>query len=98
MEILNENQKKSLELLAGVQEIIETQGSRNGIEFNFKNSLKANFCKLVEYQDKYIIQLRKITENGDKLVFESVIKEGEFSEVFQKQTGISIDYYQSLYK
>ncbi len=96
MKILNEKTKNALELLAGVTEITETQGSRKGIEFNFKNSLKANFVKIVEYQDKYIIQFRKIDtdpftgKSRDKLVFESIVKEQEIQDVFEKQTGIYI--------
>ena len=89
----------SLKTLAGVTEINETFGNRKGIEFNFNNSLKSNYCKLVEYnvnnQEMFIIQLRKqgTDYNGneyDKLVFESVIKEQEFKDIFEKQTGIYI--------
>ena len=102
--ILSENTKKSLEKLAGVEDFNTTGGiyGRVGIEFDFKNSQKANFAKIVEYQDRYIIQLRKrgkdplTNEETDKLVFEDIVKESEIPEVFEKRTGISISYYQNI--
>ena len=103
--MLNESTKNSLKILGGVQDFTETIGSRKGIEFSFNNSLKSNYCKLIEYkgsgqdQDRYIIQLRKISkdpftqEEKDRLVYESIIKEQEFNEVFEKETGIYLSMY-----
>ena len=108
-EILTETTKNSLKILGAVQEsdIVETIGSRKGIEFNFKNSLRSNYCKMVEYRgsrvhgnDMYIIQLRKkskdpfTNEEKNELVYESVIKKDEFPEVFERQTGIYLSMYQ----
>jgi hypothetical protein len=105
-EILTETTKNSLKILGSVQEsdIVETIGSRKGIEFNFNNSLRANYCKMVEYKvqgnDTYIIQLRKkskdpfTNQDKDELVHESVIKKDEFQEVFERQTGIYLSMYQ----
>ena len=89
--MLNENTLNSLKTLGNVKEITE---NKKGLEFYFENSLKANVCKLYQYQDRYIIQLRKTSKNPlteqeeDKLVYESIIKEQEFVDVFEKVTGI----------
>jgi hypothetical protein len=108
-QVLNEETKNTLQILAGVSEkdITETIGSRAGIEFNFNNSLRANYCKMVEYKgskvqgnDTYIIQLRKISkdpftnQDKDELVYESIIKKDEFQEVFERQTGKYLSMYQ----
>jgi len=106
LEILSENTKHSLEVLAGVDEIHESLGSRKGIEFNFKNSLKCNYCKIVEYkiqstnEMRYIIQLRKkgtdyLNNEFDKLVFEDIVKFQDIEQVFENKTGIylsALDY------
>ena len=102
--ILNENTQKSLEQLAGVKEFKTTGGiyGRIGVEFDFMNSTKANYAKIVEYHDRFIMQLRKKGKDPlsgketDQLVFEDIVKEQEISKVFEQRTGISINYYQEM--
>ena len=86
---------QGLKQLAGVNEenikILE-----NGFKFDFTNSLKANQCMVVRYQDNIIIEFRKKTSNLlqgtlDELVFEEVIKESEFKDYFEKVTGIYLN-------
>ena len=101
--ILEESTKQALKALGGVTEFREIGifEAREGIEFDFKNSLKANYAKIVEYnlpsgEIKYIIQLRKRANGDDKLVFEDIVKPSEIDEVFEKRTGISINYFKQL--
>jgi hypothetical protein len=93
-DILGES-TRALRVLAGVNEIKESNTGKS-IEFDFKNSLKANYCQIVEYHDKYIMQLRKkYTYDGkdyNQLVYESVIREQEIQDTFEAQTGIYLSY------
>ena len=87
---------KTLETLAGVNED-EIQILDNGFKFTFERSLNANQCMVVSYMDDVIVEFRKKTDNMlegkmDKLVFEDVIKEAQFSDVFEKVTGIYLSY------
>jgi len=68
-----------------------------GFKFVFERSLIANQCMVVKYMDGYIVEFRKKTDNliegkTDKLIFERVIKKEEFSDTFQRITGIYLDY------
>jgi len=93
---LNENVINALEIL-GKATLNET---RQGFEFQFENSNKCNYCKVVKYHNSFIIQFRKrgndnfTNESYDKLVYEKVIKPQEFVNVFEKVTGI---YLSGLY-
>lgn len=93
---LNNKLLKNLETLADLKEE-DIKILDNGFKFTFERSLKANFCRVVRYHDQVIVEFRKKADNliegsYDKLVFESVIKPAEFSDVFQKVTGIYLDY------
>ena len=87
---------ENLKTLADVNEE-DIQILDNGFRFTFERSLKTNFCRVVRYHDKVIVEFRKRTDNliegkNDKLVYENVIKPEEFSDVFQNVTGIYLDY------
>jgi hypothetical protein len=90
--ILTESTKSALERLAGVTEIKEEIWDREVLSFNFKNSLKADSVKVVEYKthpNHYIIEFRK----DKKLIHESIIKSPqEFIDRFENVTGIYISY------
>ena len=94
--VLDSKLLKNLETLADVTEdkitITET-----GFKLDFDRSTATNFCRVVRYHDNIIVEFRNITDNliqgtMDQLVFEQVIKPQEFSDVFQKVTGIYLDY------
>jgi hypothetical protein len=94
--ILSENVQNAVKKLtqATLNEYTNYDG-RKCLEFQF-NSPKADFAKLVEYKadsNKYIIQFRK----KDKLIYENFINPDEFSTVFEKVTGVSLDYYLNLF-
>ena len=94
--VFNNKLLKNLETLAGVNED-DIQILENGVRFTFERSLNANQCMVVSYMDNVIIEFRKKTDNliegkMDKLVYEDVIKESEFSDVFEKVTGIYLSY------
>ena len=93
---LNEKMKTNLETLAGVYEEDYTKTDR-GIKFSFKNSLQANFCHIVEYHDKYIVEFRKIADNPIEgsyniLVSEDIIEPENLQEHFENVTGIYLSY------
>ncbi len=94
--LISEDLKSKLQVLAGVNEEDYNYTDR-GIKFEFKNSLNANFCQIVEYHDKIIIELRKKANNlvegeYNKLVYEDIIDPRDLSDVFQQRTGIYLDY------
>jgi len=94
--VLDAKTLKTLETLADLKEE-DIKILDNGFSFQFERSLRANRCKVVRYHDKVIIEFRKVTDNIlegklDKLVFEDVIKEAQFSEVFESVTGIYLSY------
>ena len=96
--MLTESTKSALRTLAFVNDldlnVYENNHGKESLTFDFKNSLKANQCHIVEYvhrgQDMFVVQFRK----DDKLVYESVIKPQEFDDVFEKVTGIYLTYLQ----
>jgi len=95
-QVLTSDLKKKLETLAGVNEEDITITER-GFKFNFKNSLKANYCRVVKYHDGVIVEFRKQTDNllegkMDRLIFEQVINPQEISTVFEDVTGIYLSY------
>lgn len=94
--IMSEEMKNKLEVLAGVNEEDYTYTER-GIKFNFKNSLRANVCQIIEYHDKIIVELRKETDNilegtYNKLVSEKIIDKSDLMEHFENMTGIYLSY------
>ncbi len=95
-EILTEDLKQKLKVLAGVNEsdIIYTD---RGFKFTFERSLQANYCRVVQYHDNVIVEMRKKTDNLlegqlDILVSEKIIKPQEFNEHFQDVSGVYLDY------
>jgi len=85
---------RKLKMLAGVQDYNITERS---LSFDFKNSLRANYCRITKYHDKVILELRKKADNilegkYNKLVFEKIIDINDFEEVFENQTGIYLSY------
>ena len=93
---LNTRLLENLKTLANVNEE-DIEILDNGFRFTFERSLKTNFCRVVRYHDKVIVEFRKRTNNliegkYDRLVYESVINPSEFSDVFQNVTGIYLDY------
>ena len=95
-DVLDNKLLKNLETLAGVTED-EIKILDNGFKFQFERSLVANRCMVVSYMDKLIVEFRKKSSNLiegeiDRLVFEDVIKAEEFSDVFEKVTGIYLSY------
>ena len=96
--MLNESTKSALKTLAFVNDldlnIYENNHGKKSLTFDFKNSLKANQCHIVEYvyrnKDMFVVQFKK----DDKLVYESVIKPQEFEKVFENITGIYLSYLQ----
>jgi len=94
--ILDKKTLKTLETLAGVNED-EIKILPNGFKFTFERSQVANHCMVVSYMDKVIVEFRKKTNNllegqMDQLVFEDVIKPAEFSDIFERVTGIYLSY------
>jgi len=86
--------KKSLMVLANVNEYNNTE---RGVNFTFENSLKCNYCNIIEYHDKYIIEFRKKTDDiiqgkQNKLVYEDIIPRENLQETFENITGIYISY------
>ncbi len=95
-EVLTQELKNKLETLAGVTESDITITER-GFKFPFKNSLVANQCRVVKYHNGIILEMRKESDNliegtTNKLVFEDVIKNNEFLEVFENVTSIYLSY------
>ena len=97
--MLTENTSSALKTLAFVNEVDLIPTKKEGrevISFDFSNSLKADHCDIVEYniqgykglKERYIVQFKK----NDKLINESIIKPQEFNNVFQKVTGIYLNY------
>ncbi len=93
---ISEKTQNRLETLAGVKEdsYVETE---KGVKFGFKNSLVANYCNIVSYHDKVIVEFRKQSDNiiegtYDKLVSEEVIEINEFQEHFENITAIYLSY------
>ena len=94
--VLSKKLLKNLETLANVQEA-DIKILPNGFKFTFERSQVANHCMVVSYMDKVIVEFRRKTDNlmegqMDRLVYEEVIKEAEFSDVFEKVTGIYLSY------
>ena len=94
--VLDDKLLKTLETLASVNED-DIKILDNGFKFTFERSLSANQCMVVSYMDKVIVEFRKKTDNllegkMDKLVFEDVITPQEFSDIFEKVTGIYLSY------
>ena len=94
--IMSEEMKSKLEVLAGVNENDYTYTER-GIKFNFKNSLRANVCQIIEYHDKIIVELRRQSDNilegtYNKLVSEKIIDKSELMEHFENETGVYLSY------
>ena len=94
--VLSKKLLKNLETLANVQEA-DIKILPNGFKFTFERSQVANHCMVVSYMDKVIVEFRRKTDNlmegqMDRLVYEDVIKEAEFSDVFEKVTGIYLSY------
>jgi hypothetical protein len=88
--------KKQLEILAGVSED-DYKITERGIEFNFDNSLQANYCRIIEYHDNFIIELRKKTNNilegkQNTLVAEDIVTPERLQEYFENKTGIYLSY------
>ena len=94
--VLDKSLLKKLETLANLQEG-DIKILDNGFMFEFDRSLRANRCKVVRYHDNLIIEFRRVSDNllegkMDRLVFEDVIKESQFSEIFESVTGIYLSY------
>jgi len=94
--IIKEDMKKQLKILAGVNED-DYKITDRGIEFNFDNSLKANYCRIIEYHDNYIIEFRKKSDNliegkQNILVSEEVITQERLQEHFENKTGIYLSF------
>lgn len=87
---------ESLKTLAGVnkEDIVYTS---RGLKFTFENSLRANFCQIINYHDNYLVEFRKRTDNlleGKKnlLISEEIIKPQELQEHFENKTGIYLSF------
>ena len=96
MVLLEDKTKGLLETLAGVKEEDYTITER-GLKFNFNNSLRANYCQIIEYHDNYLIEFRKIASNliegnYNKLVSEKVILKEDFQNYFESETGIYLSF------
>ncbi len=95
-DILPEQMIQGLKALGNLDESSIVYTSR-GLKFTFENSMKANYCQIIEYHDGIILELRKKTDNiieGKKniLVFEKVIKTSELMATFEERTGIYLNY------
>ncbi|MCD6435674.1 MAG: hypothetical protein J7L15_04740 [Clostridiales bacterium] len=95
-EILPEKMIQGLKVLGNLDESAIVYTSR-GLKFAFENSMKANFCQIIEYHDDYLVEFRKKTDNiieGKKniLVSECIIKPQELIEHFENKTGIFITF------
>jgi len=94
--IIKKDMKKQLNILAGVNED-DYKFTERGIEFNFDNSLKANYCRIIEYHDRYIVEFRKKFDNiiegkQNILVSEEVITPERLQEHFENKTGIYLSF------
>lgn len=95
-DILPETMVESLKTLANLDESAIVYTSR-GLKFTFENSLRANYCQIIEYHDGYIVELRKKTDNiiegkQNLLVSEAIIKPQELQSHFEDKTGIYLSY------
>ncbi len=95
-DFISEDVQSKLKLLANVSEDSYEITDR-GIRFTFENSLQANQCQLIKYHDKFIVEFRKKTDNilegfMNQLVFEDVIREQEFQQIFENKTGIYLSF------
>ena len=94
--ILTTEFKDKLETLAGLKEENINITDR-GFNFTFENSLQANYCQVIKYNDQIILEFRKRTDNllqgkMDQLVFEKVIKPQEMCDIFEDVTNIYLSY------
>ena len=88
--------RDKLEVLAGVNED-DYNYTERGIKFEFKNSMVANKCQIIEFHDKILVEFRKESNNliegtYNKLVSETIIEKHELQEFFESQTGIYLSY------
>ena len=60
--LISEDMRSKLEVLAGVNEE-DYNYTERGIKFEFKNSLQANHCQIIEYHNQIIVELRKVASN-----------------------------------
>ena len=95
-EIIPEPMKESLKVLAGVNEEDIIYTSR-GLKFTFENSLRANYCQIIEYHDNFLVEFRKKTDSimegkQNTLVSEEIVKPQELQEHFENKTGIYISF------
>lgn len=94
--IIPELMKESLATLAGVQPEDYTYTKR-GVKFTFENSMQANYCQIIEYHDKFLVEVRKKTDNilegrKDLLVSEKIIERTSLIEHFENVTGVYLSY------
>ncbi len=88
--------QKLLETMAGVNKD-SYQTTERGVKFTFENSLQANQCQIIKYQDKILVEFRKKTNNllegkNDRLVFEDVIDPRSLQETFENVSGIYLSF------
>ena len=95
-QILTPEFKGKLETLAALKEE-DIKITERGFNFTFENSLQANYCQVIKYNNQIILEFRKRTDNllqgkMDQLVYEKVIKPQEIYDIFEDVTNIYLSY------
>ncbi len=95
-ELIPESLKHKLSIMAGVTED-KYQLSDNSVTFDFTGSLHSNKCQIIQYNGKYIVEFRKITDNllegkMNKLISEKIIDEDDLQDHFENYTGIYLSF------